>query len=763
MTQDPDSALIEKNMSLDWVNPIQSQIDDFLDTIIEPKVVRADFWEKAKAVWLPETREVKNIIIHSLYRKILKIGTKLSALESISAVVACFLIEDSDTWYDHNLSQVIEFLEWLPLLEESMVRIRLVFEARILAYKFQWITGDTLWEQWEKILARIETVLNWLSTKEEAFFGEVLAHFMLRLEQYDVNTPLFIMKLLNQSHWKVKDFLKRVPFLWRKDFFHTKSTAGLLANHRRLNGVSLLINLKSITLRNRTRQQFKALRAEPVFKDFQRTAGIEFPLKYDGRFLDSNRIFYLLQHDPRMHIVAISCWDNDSYLHLINIPTDKLKSIIALTNPSQLWNYALFPQLTALQEINWDEEKLSKMRQWISQTGVGPRVDSTALDVTILVNPTFVSPVDHHRNILLELWCSVVDSGFEIGESDWNSRPRYQDHHEWREIQYSQKLRTLVQKLRSKLVKDDSGKVKVHLFASSPYMLLDVVGGGSIIVSDIEGIGTQVFARTIDHEFLTADFSLRDLGDTFWPWTTVRSILSDRDSQSDESTMNAWIARIEEALYKSTGYYHELQWGATTDVDTTLKSAYASWEIRDIDLVNPKNFKKWLDAFNKWLIDNPKLDESSKKAMAIINGKWASLDISQIIRSLGGSGYITFYHGHARFFSEYMKKLLVWDKNGARDIFDQLRSTHVVAKKVQIFFTTLKQSQKKISKKDLIALFGRKNGRQEVIDDFAIPYGLYSCVSWLIALWVNPDEVAPWQTQFDLLLDTLDTQVYSIK
>jgi hypothetical protein len=131
------------------------------------------------------------------------------------------------------------------------------------------------------------------------------------------------------------------------------------------------------------------------------------------------------------------------------------------------------------------------------------------------------------------------------------------------------------------------------------------------------------------------------------------------------------------------------------------------------------------------------------------------MEISVILWELGGNPYFTHYHGHVEHFQGYLQCLLMWDIEWANNIFGELRTHHVVARTVSDYIIKLKNWAPIILVSDLKALFSSQIKKKDIRAQYKIPYGLYSCSSWIIALWWDPNETSPGQTQFSFLLDIL--------
>lgn len=761
-------------------SPLDAKIQAFFDTQFGQQNFQADFWGSAKAVWIPDTLEAKIVCISILYERILpKYGT-ISSLKILAEII----IEGSahktgKETLDVDKAELFAIQGWLPLSEEWRRMMDVFIQTRLLVSHFMDGRNQSLTEKEISIIQCIENAIREYSPEQEALFAETLAYSLLDLEVLGSNTPEVVLEILNKANGRTRAFLQKVPFLWRKEFFEKMAKPGITVKHRKIGNRSIHINTNSV---DKMARNMKAIGGKWVATSVAATMlrgkfpWVDSVLKRSAMMDQVWTFYYLLrQENEKAWIVVIQdmLWNTDPK-HLVYVGTDigKVTQWIQKFQADMLSAKSshdvaldmkagqIFPQIFAIKSLEFDQVALWKLKQQVEgNTSVvqsPERIQDTSHDVVALVDGKFESPMEHHRSLAIELWCRIIGEELEIGEAEWTSLPRYQDHHRGIEIQYSPKLRFLIQYLSHKLEKDEAEKVLVYLFKSGPYILVHGAWGGTIIVSDIDGVGTQVFAQKIDHEFLTKDFSFQDLGDTFWPWTTIRHTALDVDmSGYDNFEAKAWVARVDEALWKSSGYYAELQWSQTKNVAWVLRDLFDAWTLWLSDLTSPRSLESWLDDYNEKLVANTSLAATERKARAIINGRWASLEVSQVIKYLSGHSYFTRYHRHTDVFDIYLTKLLENDLLWARAIFEELRRWHVVALPVQRFLEALKSWTKKMTEIELQTLFSGRNDRKRIINQHQIPYGLYSCPSWIIALGRDPEAVEPGQTQEGYLRDIL--------
>jgi hypothetical protein len=68
----------------------------------------------------------------------------------------------------------------------------------------------------------------------------------------------------------------------------------------------------------------------------------------------------------------------------------------------------------------------------------------------------------------------------------------------------------LIDILEDIIPKNEHGKITAYTLPSSPYIFI-YTNTGTIFISDIDNVSTQVFAQKVDAEFINSDFSFPKL------------------------------------------------------------------------------------------------------------------------------------------------------------------------------------------------------------------------------------------------------------
>ena len=178
-----------------------------------------------------------------------------------------------------------------------------------------------------------------------------------------------------------------------------------------------------------------------------------------------------------------------------------------------------------------------------------------------------------------------------------------------------------------------------------------------------------------------------------------------------------------------------------------FRKMYESWSITKADFATPTILKQFLENYNSKLLLRSDLTTQEKQILSFTNSRWSVPPTQVIINAFWGHSFFTFYHGHALIFCEYFDALLLNDREKGDMIFQKLRSSHTVYEWIQSWIGELKNGTRMISEAQFQWLFSLdKNIKKSMRTELNVPSGLFSSVSWIIALGHDPEQSAEWET-----------------
>ena len=257
-------------------------------------------------------------------------------------------------------------------------------------------------------------------------------------------------------------------------------------------------------------------------------------------------------------------------------------------------------------------------------------------------------------------------------------------------------------------------------------------------------MSTQVFAQKVDAEFINSDFSFPKLWELFWPLTSIKNnfeeIISDEEAES-------WAENIVDALNKKDGYFLELISEDKNHWLPNLRAMYVSWEITKKDFATPVWFEQFLENYNRQLLIRNDISPKEKQARSFTNSRWNVPITQRFITALGGHKFFTWFHGHSGLFCDYLDALLSDNEKQKNDLYEKLRSENRVRTSTKKWIDELWSSTRTISEIQFHQLFSSDaHTKKWMRKELDIPQGLFSCVSWIIALGYDPEQSAEWET-----------------
>lgn len=83
---------------------------------------------------------------------------------------------------------------------------------------------------------------------------------------------------------------------------------------------------------------------------------------------------------------------------------------------------------------------------------------------------------------------------------------RYKSQNGESSLHYLPKIAWLIDLLEDIIPRNEHGKITAYTLPSSPYVFI-YTNTGTIFISDVDNIATQVFAQKVDPSFINTDFS----------------------------------------------------------------------------------------------------------------------------------------------------------------------------------------------------------------------------------------------------------------
>ena len=374
-----------------------------------------------------------------------------------------------------------------------------------------------------------------------------------------------------------------------------------------------------------------------------------------------------------------------------------------------------------------------------------PIVENVSQDVATLTHRTFINPRQHHTDVAQSLWLDIIDHSDDIwaAEAVGSNHLRYKNQNGESSLHYLPKIAWLIDILEDIIPKNEHGKITAYTLPSSPYIFI-YTNTGTIFISDIDNVSTQVFAQKVDAEFINSDFSFPKLWELFWPLTSIKNnfeeIISDEEAES-------WAENIVDALNKKDGYFLELISEDKNHWLPNLRAMYVSWEITKKDFATPVWFEQFLENYNRQLLIRNDISPKEKQARSFTNSRWNVPITQRFITALGGHKFFTWFHGYSGLFCDYLDALLSDNEKQKNDLYEKLRSENRVRTSTKKWIDELKNSTRTISEIQFHQLFSSDvRTKRWIRKELDIPQGLFSSISWIIALGYDPEGYTDWET-----------------
>ncbi len=440
-------------------------------------------------------------------------------------------------------------------------------------------------------------------------------------------------------------------------------------------------------------------------------------------------------------------------------------SNFSATSKVSLWNWndlminkdreirSFFSKLTLLPNPIIDNKVIAKtledMRLFDTQKSLSdkaqPIVENVSQDVATLTHRTFINPRQHHTDVAQSLWLDIIDHSDDIwaAEAVGSNHLRYKNQNGESSLHYLPKIAWLIDILEDIIPKNEHGKITAYTLPSSPYIFI-YTNTGTIFISDIDNVSTQVFAQKVDAEFINSDFSFPKLWELFWPLTSIKNnfeeIISDEEAES-------WAENIVDALNKKDGYFLELISEDKNHWLPNLRAMYVSWEITKKDFATPVWFEQFLENYNRQLLIRNDISPKEKQARSFTNSRWNVPITQRFITALGGHKFFTWFHGYSGLFCDYLDALLSDNEKQKNDLYEKLRSENRVRRSTKNWIDELKNSTRTISEIQFHQLFSSDvRTKRWIRKELDIPQGLFSSISWIIALGYDPEGYTDWET-----------------
>ena len=413
----------------------------------------------------------------------------------------------------------------------------------------------------------------------------------------------------------------------------------------------------------------------------------------------------------------------------------------------------IFPNLNHLRKPSFDEQlfavAIKKLREYDAQKSLSdkaqPIVENVSQDVTTLTHRTFINPKQHHTDVAQSLWLDIVDHSDDIGaaEAIGSNYLRYKNQNGESSLHYLPKIAWLIDILEDIIPKNEHGKITTYTLPSSPYIFV-YTNTGTIFISDIDNVSTQVFAQKVDPSFVNSDFSFPKLWELFWPLTSIKNNFE--EVISDESA-ESWAQHILSALNKKDGYFLDLIDDEHHDWWVNLHTLYQSGEITKKDFATPMDLEQFLKGYNQKLLHNSSIPNKQKKSLSFTNSRWKVPSTQVLINILWWNKFFTWYHGHTSVFCEYFDTLLSNNWEQRDSIFEQLRSNHTARISIKSWIDELKNQTRTLSETQFYWLFSTDTYIKKMMrKELELPSGLFTSTGWIIALGYDPEKLVGWET-----------------
>lgn len=392
-----------------------------------------------------------------------------------------------------------------------------------------------------------------------------------------------------------------------------------------------------------------------------------------------------------------------------------------------------------LEDVKWFDAQESPINH------IQSVVENVSHNTTTLTSKTFIDPRKHHTDIGRSLWLEILDHGEDIWVSEGiiTSHLRYKNGQWDSNLHYIPKIAWLIDMLEDIIPKNEHGKIAAYTLPSSPYIFI-YTDTGTIFISDIDNVGTQVFAQKVDPKFINSDFSFAELWWLFWPLTSVKNNFEEIISEESADT---WTWYILDALNKKDGYFLDLRSDEQHHWWINLRTLYESWKMTKNDFATPPDLKRFLEDYNKKLLLRSDISIKEKQILSVTNSRGWVPAAQPLINALWGHPFFTSYHGHTSFFSEYLDALLLNRTEQTNTLYEKLRSKNIVKTSIQSWLNEFKKWNRTLSEYQFHELFSIDiHTKRWMRKELNVPFGLFTSVSWIIALGYNPEQSAEWET-----------------
>lgn len=519
-------------------------------------------------------------------------------------------------------SIVLDFWSIADPKQFLMIALNQLFIEMILDQK-KWSTFDYLplneaaawWVQVGYISIIKHLLLLGQSNNERTFIKQhdvQSQFFWFALELYPLwsyhRSPGYWIDMFQKLQGNQREFLKSVPFVWWEKDFRSYVQSWINQSHVRINGKQYKINGKAKDRwkkveKNQKKMEKQGWKRQMIIEDKAITKAITLDTSDKPQWC-----VYMTMHDEGPSIEYVPTYNNKlfafemkfnwwirSEISLNRTITHKIDEEECDKNMSNIFQDILIPygqffdeQIFVTSLDNLREFDIQNSTQKTPTTSV---VESVAQDATTLVSTAFVDPKTHHVDVARSLWLDVINHSEDIGTFEAVSHIKYANSHGNSSLHYIPKIAWLIDILEDIIPKNKHGKITAHTLPSSPYIFI-YTDKGTIFISDIDNVGTQVFAQKVDPEYINHDFSFPKLGQLFWPYTSIKNNFG--EIISDESA-DIWAKNITDALAKKDWYFLDLMNDKQNHWLANFRKMYESWSITKADFATQRfwnNFSK---------------------------------------------------------------------------------------------------------------------------------------------------------------------------
>ncbi|MFO0763663.1 MAG: hypothetical protein U0518_02245 [Candidatus Gracilibacteria bacterium] len=511
------------------------------------------------------------------------------------------------------------------------------------------------------------------NSSEELFINqtEVGSEFFgLTLELYPLGSPQrspgYWIDMFQKLQGNRREFLKSVPFIWGEKEFRSCVQRGFNQSHVRINGKQYKVNEKAKSVWEKSLKQQKKIENQ----GWERRVVINdntLTIQADN---NPQWCIYMTMDDEGPSIEYIPTSDHNkflafSYKHksegLVSSEISLNRTITQKLDKEELDKNikTIFLHTFISYDRFFDEQifatSLDNLRKFDMGESTQTRlansvVESASHNATTLINKVFIDPKQHHTDIAHSLGLDIVDHGNDIGMAEGviaMPHLRYKSQNGESSLHYLPKIAWLIDLLKDIIPRNEHGKITAYTLPSSPYVFI-YTNTGTIFISDVDNIATQVFAQKVDPSFINTDFSFSALGGLFGPLTSIKNnfeeVISDEKAES-------WAKNIVDALAKKDGYFPDLMSDGQPRWGINLRALYHSGEMTKKNFATPIALKQFLENYNRIILLRSDITIKQKQDLSVVNSRGGVPNTQSLINALGGHSFFTSYHGHAPFFS----------------------------------------------------------------------------------------------------------------